>query len=133
MEPTTREFVSQRAGSRCEYCHLPEEADEWPFHLEHIVARQHGGIDALDNLCWACSRCNLYKGPNRSTIDPVSHRRVDLFDPRADTWNEHFILQVPQIVGITPTGRATAALLRMNDGRRIELRAALIRRVEFPA
>jgi putative hemolysin len=51
-----REFVRQRAGSRCEYCHLPDFADEWPFHLEHVVARQHGGQSDPDNLCWSCRR-----------------------------------------------------------------------------
>jgi len=53
-----------RAGNRCEYCRLPEELSDVPFHVEHIVARQHQGGDELSNLALACDRCNLYKGPN---------------------------------------------------------------------
>jgi HNH endonuclease len=131
MDSKTREFVRQRAGSRCEYCHLPEEADEWPFHLEHIVAKQHGGKGSIENLCWACSRCNLFKGPNLSSVDSETAQRVDLFDPRTQVWSDHFIVRESRIVGTTPVGRATTFLLRMNDGRRLELRAALIRRREF--
>jgi HNH endonuclease len=29
-----------------------------PFHLEHIVDRQHGGKTETENLAWACHRCN---------------------------------------------------------------------------
>ena len=30
--------------------------------LEHIVPRNHGGTDELDNLAIACARCNSEKG-----------------------------------------------------------------------
>ena len=33
--------VRRRAGGRCEYCRLPLYVPR-PFHIEHIVARQHG-------------------------------------------------------------------------------------------
>jgi hypothetical protein len=131
MDSKTREFVRQRAGNRCEYCHLPKEADEWPFHLEHIVAKQHGGTSSNDNTCWSCSRCNLLKGPNLSSVDTETAQRVDLFDPRTQNWSDHFVVRGFRIVGTTPVGRATASLLKMNEGRRLELRTALIRRREF--
>ena len=39
----------------------------------------------------------------------------------------------PEIVGLTPEGRATANLLRMNASRRVRLRRLLIRRgINFP-
>lgn len=132
MDAAMREFVRQRAGNRCEYCRLPEEVDEWPFHLEHIVARQHGGSDEPDNLCWACSRCNFYKGPNLSSVDPETSAHAALFHPRFQLWSDHFCLVDAKILGITPIGRATARLLHMNDSRRLELRAALIKRNVFP-
>ena len=43
------EAVRRRAGNRCEYCHLPQVAFRRGFHIEHIVARQHGGPTSLDN------------------------------------------------------------------------------------
>jgi 5-methylcytosine-specific restriction endonuclease McrA len=30
--------------------------------IEHIVPRNHGGTDAIDNLAIACARCNIGKG-----------------------------------------------------------------------
>jgi hypothetical protein len=131
MDAAAREFVRQRAGNRCEYCLLPEEADEWPFHVEHIIARQHGGGDESTNLCWACSRCNLYKGPNLVSLDPETWQVAKLFDPRSQQWKDHFALRTARIVGLTPTGRATARLLHVNDRRRVELRGELIERGVF--
>jgi 5-methylcytosine-specific restriction endonuclease McrA len=44
---------------------MPQEATPLiPFHVEHIVSRQHGGSDDPNGLALACDRCNAYKGPN---------------------------------------------------------------------
>src|SRR3989442_4636901 len=45
MDVATNQLVRQRAADRCEYCRLPEEFSGLRFHIEHIVARQHGGSD----------------------------------------------------------------------------------------
>jgi hypothetical protein len=51
MDPVLREFVRERAGYRCEYCHLPQAVEPFfTYHIEHIVARQHGGGDEELNL-----------------------------------------------------------------------------------
>ncbi|QDT71141.1 HNH endonuclease [Lacipirellula limnantheis] len=125
MAKEVREFVRTRATGRCEYCRLPEAVDEWPFHVEHIVSRQHGGDSEIENLCWACSRCNLNKGPNLGSIDPTSGDPVLLYHPRKQLWSEHFLMDDGRIVGITAIGRATARLLGMNSSSRIELRRRL--------
>ena len=65
MDDALRAFVWARAGSRCEYCRLHQDEYEYQtFHVEHIIAKQHGGPDDPDNLCLACSECNWAKGPN---------------------------------------------------------------------
>jgi hypothetical protein len=99
---------------------------ELTFHVEHIVARQHGGGDEFDNLCLACDRCNLWKGPNLSSIDPATGQTVRLFHPRLDDWSEHFTLGGCRIVGKTEVGRATVQLLQMNHLRRRRLRERLL-------
>src|SRR5438477_9498997 len=126
MGDGTRDFVRIRAEGRCEYCRLPDDADEWPFHVEHIVARQHGGDDRDDNLCWACIRCNVRKGTNLASIDPESGQRSNLYDPRRQNWHDHFVVRDARIIGLTPIGRTTVRLLRMNDHPRVELRRELI-------
>jgi hypothetical protein len=132
MDTAARAFVRQRAGGRCEYCRLPDEADELPFHIEHIIAKQHGGSDENDNLCWACSRCNLYKGPNIASIDEATGKLVALFNPRSDGWSTHFEIREAFMIGLTEIGRATAMLLQMNESRRIDLRQDLLSRGVFP-
>ena len=127
MDAALRELVRNRAGNVCEYCRLPQQATPLiPFHVEHIVSRQHGGTDDPDGLALACDRCNAYKGPNLTSIDPDTRTVVALFNPRADEWNDHFAVHDGHVVGLTPTGSATARLLNMNAPRRVELRR------EFP-
>jgi putative hemolysin len=126
------EAVRQRAGNRCEYCHLPQSAFRRTFHIEHVVARQHGGSDRLDNLALACWTCNLKKGPNLSGMDPSSGRIVPLFQPRQDEWLEHFSAfagtDIPlgiEIRGLTAIGRTTAQVLGLNEAMRQMIRYEL--------
>lgn len=128
MKKNLRELVRKRAGERCEYCLMPQEATPFiPFHIEHIVARQH--VDQTDDdpnhLALACDRCNAFKGPNLSSIDPETGEIVLLFNPRQDAWKDHFLLRDGKVVGLTDTGRATVRLLNMNAPRRVELRNVL--------
>jgi hypothetical protein len=127
MDEAIREFVRNRAASRCEYCRIPQDALPWSkFHVEHIRARQHGGTDELENLALACRRCNFCKGPNLSSIDPETQTLARLFNPRTNRWSEHFALQEHRIIGLTEIGRATSTLLDMNDPDRVQLRAELV-------
>jgi len=125
MDDATRDVVRRRAGDRCEYCLLPQEASLLlTFHVEHIIAKQHVDEEADDpnTLALACNRCNAYKGTNLASIDPGTKEMVPLYNPRQDAWQDHFLLRGGEIVGLTPTGRATVRLLNMNAPQRVELR-----------
>ena len=37
-----------------------------------------------------------------------------LFNPRQQKWHDHFAVNGARIVGLTPTGRVTIALLQLN-------------------
>ncbi len=126
MDRAVREQVLDRAGQRCEYCHLPQAALDLAFHVDHVIARQHRGESLPENLCVACDRCNLKKGPNLSSIDPLTGDLVPLFNPRTDQWTQHFRRTQAEIFGQTSIGRATADLLEFNSPRRRELRQRLI-------
>jgi hypothetical protein len=127
MDPALRRVVVERAGHRCEYCHLRcDDQSSVPFHIEHIIARQHGGDNSPENLALACHRRNLRKGPNLSGLDPQTGQLSRLFHPRQDCWTGHFALEGGHIIGLTVIGRTTAALLQMNTPDRIELRLALL-------
>jgi hypothetical protein len=124
-------MVRQRAGGRCEYCHIPDHALDLPFHVEHIVATVNRADDRPTNLAWSCPRCNLRKSPNLTTIDADTGDRVDLFDPRTMSWQEHFAIVDGIVEGITPCGRGTALLLDMNHEQRVQHRRQLIAMGEF--
>ena len=133
MDHKFREQARLRAGDRCEYCRLRQEHDLFhPFHLEHVLARQHRGTDDLENLAWACQQCNLHKGTNLASADPDTNRIVLLFHPRRDRWEEQFATDRARLVGRTPVGRTTAWLLQMNSAERVELRSVLIALGEWP-
>jgi hypothetical protein len=91
-----------------------------------VVAQQHGGSDAVDNLALACHRCNLHKGPNLSGVDPLTKGVEILFHPRRNQWPEHFAFRGAYLEGLTPSGRATVEVLALNDARRLELRYELL-------
>jgi 5-methylcytosine-specific restriction endonuclease McrA len=124
VDDATREIVRKRAGNRCEYCLLPQEASLLTFHVDHIIAKQHldDVVDEPGFLCLACNRCNSYKGTNLSSIDPQSNQMVPLYHPRQDRWDDHFQIRGGEIFGLTPIGRATVRLLHFNAPQRVELR-----------
>ncbi len=124
--------VRRRAGGKCEYCGVPQSAFSRLFHIEHIIAKQHGGLTELDNLALACLQCNLKKGPNLTGIDTATGEVARLFNPRKDLWAEHFKLSVLkdraggiEIQGLTAIGRATVHVLGMNEEMRPRLRYEL--------
>ncbi len=110
------QFVAARAGHRCEYCHAPEAIFNFPFEVEHIVPPGRGGDDAEPNWALACRSCNLFKSDALVAVDRESGESIPLFHPRRDDWESHFRFDLQQgiIVGLTPVGRATADLLRLN-------------------
>jgi 5-methylcytosine-specific restriction endonuclease McrA len=111
--------VAARARHHCEYCLAPEQISRDRFQVEHIRPRARGGSDDLTNLALACSACNRWKSRVTHALDDESRTIVPLFNPRHDTWAEHFSFRFVDdallIDGLTPTGRATVRQLAMND------------------
>lgn len=134
MDARTRMIVRERVGRRCEYCRLRESSAPYLVcHVDHIIAKQHVDMvsDDPDGLAWACSECNYHKGPNLVSIDPETNEQVSVFHPRNDDWEAHFAVENGAIIGLTPTGRATARLLNMNAPRLVRLRQELLAQGEL--
>lgn len=127
-----RRLVIERAKGRCEYCLLHKDDAEFTHEIDHLVAIKHGGLTEQENLVFACLKCNRYKGSDLAAIDPIDRILVPLFNPRAQIWSEHFTIAGAYLIGQTQTGRATVALLRLNDPARIRRRLALIEAGRFP-
>lgn len=132
MDAALTRLVWQRAKRRCEYCQLPQEADDRPFEIDHIRSRKHRGPTVAGNLALSCFRCNSFKGSDVSGIDDVTNKLTPLFNPRRRKWTTHFRWEGPYLIGRTDIGRVTVTLLQINDEYRVELREMLIEEGEFP-
>lgn len=127
-----RRQVINRAGGRCEYCLIHQDDRPETHPLDHVIALKHGGRTVKENLALACVICNNNKGSDLATIDPLSGEIVPLFNPRTQNWDDHFELSGARIIGRTDIGRATVALLRLNDDDRLSYRQNLIETERYP-
>lgn len=127
-----KQVALENSGRCCEYCRLHQDDSDISFHVEHIIAVSHGGKTEEDNLALSCPRCNLLKGSNIAAADPQTGEPTFLFHPRRHNWDEHFYLSGVQIEPITPEGRATVFVLRLNEAERIEQRMILVELQRYP-
>lgn len=109
--------VRSTAANRCGYCLSPQRLVMARLEIEHIVPLAHGGTDAEANLWLACPLCNGHKGDRVRATDPLSGEVVPLFNPRSQTWAEHFgwVDGGLRIAGRSAIGRATVRALRLDD------------------
>ena len=126
-------LVTERAGDCCEYCRMSQVFDPATFEIDHIIPQKMDGETTEANLALACFKCNNHKGPNIAAIDPATGEKVFLFDPRKSQWSDHFKWDGPFLEGVTAEGRATVALLQINDGHRVAHRQQLITEGVFDA
>jgi 5-methylcytosine-specific restriction endonuclease McrA len=103
-----------------------QKFDRTPFEIDHIIARKHQGSTVAENLCLSCFYCNSSKGSDISSIDSETRQLTPLFNPRRQRWAAHFRWEGAYLIGRTPIGRVTIAMLSINDPFRVALRAELI-------
>ena len=127
ISASLRRRVHSRAGNRCEYCLLPQDAAFFRHEPDHIIAEKHGGETTADNLALACFDCNRFKGSDIASLDPATGELVPLFNPRMEAWTDHFEVAEGQIVPLTLVGRVTERLLKLNLPERVEVRELLAR------
>ena len=122
-----RSFIQERAAGCCEYCKFPFNFSHDAFHIEHIIPLHRGGSDELENLAFACDGCNSLKWTHIEWPEPESGQRVLLFNPRTEEWSAHFAWsdEFTSVSGLTPVGRATLDLLKMNRPGLVNVRKAL--------
>ncbi|HLP87613.1 MAG TPA: HNH endonuclease signature motif containing protein [Nostocaceae cyanobacterium] len=126
ISSTLRKLVYERAKGCCEYCFIPEIVSLASHEIDHIIAEKHGGLTKENNLALSCSICNKYKGSDLTSIDPDTSKITPLYHPRQDQWSEHFRLNDGEFIPLTPIGRVTVNLLKINRLDRVEERKLLI-------
>jgi hypothetical protein len=131
IDDASRRLVIERAGRRCEYCLVHEDSAGFPHQVDHIVSRKHGGPSRIENLAYACVLCNRYKGSDIASRSSTG-RTIRLFDPRQDSWEEHFQLVGAVIEPVTEIGEVTLRVLRLNRPERILERRLLQTLGQYP-
>ena len=127
-----RRQVTERAGECCEYCLLPQEFSLYSHEVDHIIAEKHRGRTVVENLCLACLECNRAKGSDFGSFDPETGAIILLYNPRQQRWSEHFLLEGARIVRLSPEGRVTAFVLKLNDEIRVRARQVLLEAGQYP-
>jgi hypothetical protein len=91
-----------------------------------VIPISKSGANSIDNLALACFNCNRKKSDKVRVFDEQSLSEVFLFNPRTDSWQEHFIWSIDtlSIIALTPKGRATVTALEFNRVRITNIRAA---------
>ncbi len=109
--------IREQAQNRCGYCLLSQKLVSYKLEIEHIFPIGRGGTNEEGNLWLACRQCNLTKGTKTHGFDLITFERVELFNPRIQIWNEHFVWSNDQteILGKTACGRATVSALKLNS------------------
>ncbi len=111
-----RARVRAQARNRCGYCQSLQQYVLGLLEVDHITPKARDGTDEEENLWLACRMCNSCKGTQTHGRDPVSGRRVRLFNPRRQDWSRHFLWSEDgtRIIGRTACGRATVVALQLN-------------------
>ncbi len=128
-----RQAIHELAGDCCEYCRVAQDGRLSKFQVDHIIPIKHGGNDDADNLCLACLKCNSFKGSNVAALDPATGEATKLYDPRHQQWDEHFQINPDAtLTGISPEGRTTIIVLRINEVSRVKQRRIAMSLGEYP-
>lgn len=117
ISTSLRRRVREQARRRCGYCLRAEEFAGERMTMEHLHPESRGGLTIESNLWLACRSCNEYKGTQTHARDPLTGKRIRLFNSRMQEWDENFIWDEngTEILGITPTGRATVVAMCLNN------------------
>ena len=80
-----------------------------------------------------CAYPVSFKGSDLSSVDwEADAAIVSLFNPRQQRWNDHFTLEGVRILPLSPHGRVTVSLLKMNAIERIRERRLLVELGVYP-
>ena len=127
-----KSLVIVHAARRCEYCGLSQDGQEATFHIDHIYPFAAGDETTESNLALACVSCSLHKSARLTGTDIETGNMEPLYHPRNDSWHEHFRWNNEELIGNTPTGRATIEALKMNRQLILSIRIEEIFRGRHP-
>jgi hypothetical protein len=115
------EQVRVRADRKCEYCSVSESDSGGLLTIDHFQPRASAGKDSLDNLVYACFRCNNYK----QAFWEAGEGETPLWNPRRDSASSHFAVAPDGLlIPLDAIGQKTIEVLRLNRSALIDYRLA---------
>jgi len=121
VSQSLRQSVRARYDFRCGYCGVTETESGGQLDLDHFCPRSHSGKDVPDNLVYACTTCNRFKGG----YWPAPKASIDLMllHPRQNDLSTHIsLLPSGRLVGLTKRGWFHIQRLRLNRAQLVNLR-----------
>ncbi|MEW6209079.1 MAG: HNH endonuclease signature motif containing protein [Acidobacteriota bacterium] len=115
MAHPQHESVRRAFEYRCGYCGVEESATGSELTVDHYRPRSQGGGDEIENLVYACAKCNQYKGDYWPSNEEETVGQYVLH-PHRDDLSLH-LREDPmtgEIRPLTPTGEFHIRLLHLN-------------------
>lgn len=116
-----RAIVRAAFGGRCGYCGVSETSVGGELEVDHFQPLAAGGSDDLENLVYACTVCNRFKGDYAPAPDAPDSLR--LLRPRCDDLGAHIEETAHgRLIGLTPRGWFHIQRLHLNRPQLVERR-----------
>ncbi|MGK3967791.1 HNH endonuclease [Sorangium sp. So ce118] len=119
-----RATVRVAFGGRCGYCGVSETSVGGELEIDHFHPLAAGGSDDIENLAYACTACNRFKGDYAPAHDAPESLR--LLRPQRDDFGAHVQETVHgRLIGLTPRGWFHIQRLHLNRPQLVERRHLL--------
>src|SRR5262245_14303010 len=116
-----RATVRAAFGGRCGYCGVSEASVGSELEIDHFYPQAAGGSDDIENLVYACTACNRFKGDYAPASDAPESLR--LLQPQRDEMEVHLAETVHgRLLGLTPRGWFHIQRLHLNRPQLVEMR-----------
>jgi hypothetical protein len=116
-----RAAVRTAFNGRCAYCGVSETSVGGGLEIDHFQPVAAGGSDDVENLVYACTACNRFKGDYAAASDAPESLR--LLHPQRDDVGAH-VAEIAQgrLLGLTARGWFHIQRLHLNRPQLIEMR-----------
>lgn len=121
VAPELRATVRAAFGGRCGYCGVPETSVGGELEIDHFHPQAAGGGSEIENLVYACTTCNRFKGDYAPAGDAPESLR--LLHPSRDDVGAH-ITETAQghLLGVSARGWFHIHRIHLNRPLLIEMR-----------
>lgn len=116
-----KDEVRRRYNYSCGYCGVSEIFSGAELEIEHFQPKSKGGTDEIENLIYACAKCNRNKSDY--WVDESGPDNLKLLHPLQDNLSHHITKNYDsRLIGLTPRGWFHIRWLRLNRPQLVKLR-----------